>query len=108
MDKLKNKKYNQYDYTCRYTGVPYYYNIEDKKEIYGLSSNMIKDLPWVAHKVKQEDTLDSLALNYYNDPTLYWVIAFFNDIQDPFEQLIQKFAILKIPSITSIEFGDRR
>lgn len=108
MDKLKNKKYNQYDYTCRYTGVPYYYNIEDKKEIYGLSSNMIKDLPWVAHKVKQEDTLDSLALNYYNDPTLYWVIAFFNDIQDPFEQLIQKFTILKIPSITSIEFGDRR
>lgn len=87
MDKLKDKKYESFDYTCRYTGVPYYYNAEDGKEIFGLTSNMIKDLPWVAHKVKEEDTLDSLALNYYNDPTLYWIISDFNSIRDPFERL---------------------
>lgn len=71
MDRLTNKSYAQYDYTCRYTGVPYYYDKEDGKEIYGLSSNMLKDIPWVAHEVKQSDTLDSLALNYYNNPTLF-------------------------------------
>lgn len=69
MERLKNKSYAQYDYTSRYTGVPYYYDVDDGKEIYGLSSNMLKDLPWVAHEVKQGDTWDSLALNYYNNPT---------------------------------------
>ena len=108
MDKLKDKKYESFDYTCRYTGVPYYYNVADGKEIFGLTSNMIKDLPWVAHKVKDEDTLDSLALNYYNNPTLFWIIADFNSIRDPFEKLWGKYRIIKIPSLTSIEFGDLR
>lgn len=45
MDKLKDKKYESFDYTCRYTGVPYYYNVDDDKEVFGLTSNMIKDLP---------------------------------------------------------------
>lgn len=108
MDKLKNKTFQQYDYTCRYTGVPYYYNTEDQKYIYGLSSNMIKDISWVAHKVKQEDTLDSLALNYYNNPTLWWVVAFYNDIQDPFIHLSDNYEIIKIPNLTSIAFNDRR
>lgn len=108
MDVLTEKTFQQYDYTCRYTGVPYYYNKEDGKYVYGISANMVKGLPWVAHKVKQEDTLDSLALNYYNNPTLWWVISFFNDIQDPFQQLSEKFDIVKIPTLTSIEFDDRR
>lgn len=108
MDILKDKTFQQYDYTCRYTGVPYYYNKEDKKYVYGLSANMIKDISWVAHKVKQQDNLDSLALNYYNNPSLWWIIAYFNDIQDPFETLYLKHTILKIPQLTSIEFNDRR
>ena len=84
MDVLTNKRYNNFDYVCRYTGIPYYYNRIDQRDIYGIGQNLDKDIPWVAHKVVQEDTLDSLALKYYNNPTYWWIIAYFNDIQDAF------------------------
>jgi nucleoid-associated protein YgaU len=69
---------------------------------------MIKATSWVAHKVKPTDTLDALALSYYNNPTYWWVIAYFNDIQDAFIKLSDHFEILKIPAINGIEFGDLR
>jgi hypothetical protein len=69
MEKLSNKKYNQYDYLCRYTGVPYYYDSEKKKEVCGIGEQLKKDIPYVSHKVTNEDTLDSLSLTYYNNPT---------------------------------------
>lgn len=108
MDDLTNKRYAQFDYTCRYTGIPYYYNKKDQKDVYGLSRNMIKSAPWVAHKVVQDDTLDKLALSYYNNPTYWWIIAYYNDIQDAFIKLKDHFDIIKIPAINSIEFGDLR
>lgn len=108
MDVLRNKQYEDYDYICRYTGVPYYYNSEDDREVYGLGSNLKKNTSWVAHKVQQEDNLDSLALKYYNNPTYWWVIAYFNDIQDSLINLIDYYDIIKIPSIASIEFGATR
>lgn len=105
MDALKNKQYQQYTYTCRYTNVPYYYHMTDKREIYGIGSNLNKNTPWVAHQVAETDTLDYLALKYYNNPTFWWIIAYFNDIQDAFIKLSEKYKMLKIPSISSIEFG---
>jgi len=108
MDTIKNKRYAKYDYTSRYTGIPYYYHTKDKKDFYGLSKNMLKDTAWVAHKVKQDDTLDKLALSYYNNPTYWWIIAYFNDIQDAFIKLSDYYKVLKIPSITSLVFGDLR
>jgi len=71
MDNYINKKYAQYTYTCRYTGIPYYYDKMNQREVYGVIKPMLKNSPWVAHKVTQEDSLDSLALKYYNNPT-YW------------------------------------
>lgn len=108
MDDLRNKRYNKYDYTSRYTGIPAYYNVKDDREIFGLSKNLHKDTAWVAHKVKPNDTLDKLALSYYNNPTYWWVIAYFNDIQDAFIKLSDHFEVLKIPAINSIIFGDLR
>jgi len=108
MDVLRNKKVESFDYICRYTGVPYYYNSMDNKEIYGLGSNLIKTTGWVAHKVDPEDTLDSLALKYYSNPTYWWVIAFFNDIQDSFVKLFDYYKMIKIPNISSITFGAER
>lgn len=108
MDDLKNKKYATFEYTSRYTGIPYYFNKRDGREIFGLSKNMYKDVPWVAHKVKPTDTLDSLALKYYNNPTYWWVIAYFNDIQDAFIHLIDKYSVIKVPSMRNIIFGDLR
>lgn len=108
MDVLKNKQFKSFDYICRYTDVPFYYNTKDEKYIYGLGSNMKKDSVWVGHKVTEKDTLDSLALKYYNNPSYWWVIAYFNDIQDSLVHLIDSFEIIKIPAISSIEFGDER
>ena len=108
MDALKNKTYNQFDYISRYTSVPYYYNILDNKYIYGLSKQLDKNTTYVSHKVKQTDTLDSLSLKYYNNPTYYWVIAYYNDIQDAFIDLSENYSVIKIPNIGSIDFEDPR
>lgn len=106
MDKLVNKKYASFDYISRYTSVPYYYDTVAKKEVYGVGQQMNQTTPYVSHKVKSEDTLDSLALKYYNNPTYWWVIAQFNSITDPFIQLRDKFVSIKIPSISQIEYLD--
>jgi len=108
MDTLKNKRYGSFNYTSRYTGIPYYYDYEAKREVYGIIKPMLKNNAWVAHKIDQEDSLDSLALKYYNNPTFWWIIAFFNNISDPFINLKDYFDIIKIPSISSISFGDLR
>ena len=105
MDTLKNKSYESYDYLSRYATVPYYFDTLKQREIYGIGSNLMKDTPYVSHKLGQEDTLHNLALRYYNNPTYWWVIAYFNDIQDAFVPLINHYTIIKIPNIASIAFG---
>ena len=108
MDTLKDKTYVSFDYISRYAGVPFYYHTLDNKEMAGLGKNMSKNTTWVAHKVVSTDTLDKLALTYYNNPTYWWVIAYFNDIQDAFIKLKDYFDVLKIPAITNISFADMR
>ena len=108
MEKLTNKRYNNFDYTCRYTPVPYFYDTEQQLDIYGIGTQMSFQTAFVSHKVKPEDTLDALALTYYNNPTYWWIIAYFNKITDPFIQLSHKFSVLKIPSISSIAFKNER
>lgn len=108
MDVLKDKNYKDYDYVCRYSSVPYYYNTLDNKYIYGLGTQIQKNIAYVAHKVTATDNLDSLALKYYGNPTYYWIIAMFNNINDAYENLIDYYDILKIPNIMSISFGDER
>ena len=105
MNTLKNKNYASYDYLCRYTQVPYYFDTIGQREVYGIGSNVSKDSPYVSHKLSSNDTLHSLALKYYNNPTYWWVIAYFNDIQDSFISLTDYYDILRIPNIASISFG---
>lgn len=108
MDVLKNKSYGQFDYTCRYSAVPYYFHTEDDKYIYGIGSNLYKNTAYSIHNVSPTDTLDYLALKYYNNPTFYWIIAYFNDIQDVFINIGENYQTLKIPHISSISFGKER
>lgn len=105
MDTLKNKNYESYDYLSRYAQVPYYFDTLREREVYGIGSNLLKDSQYVSHKLTQEDTLHSLSLQYYNNPTYWWVIAYFNDIQDSFVSLIEHYKVLRIPNIASITFG---
>lgn len=104
MKILTDKQYKQYDRVSRYSVFPFYYNKMDSKFIYGITAHLdTEDMKCVAHKVKEGDTLDSLALYYYNNPTYFWVIADFNRIQDPYEEL-QVGDILKIPTFSNIAF----
>ena len=105
MDTLKNKNYESFDYLSRYTNVPYYYDTLSNKEVYGIGTNLKTKAEFVTHKVKSNDTLNSLALKYYNNPTFWWVIAYFNDIQDSFVSLIEHYKVLRIPNIASVTFG---
>lgn len=105
MDTLTNKMYYSFDYLSRYTNVPYYYDTLRDREVYGIGTNLKNTSEFVTHSVKGSDTLEYLALKYYNNPTYWWVIAYFNDIQDPFKPLKNKYETLKIPSISSIAFG---
>lgn len=104
MDVLINKDYKDYQRVSRYGVFPYYYNRLDGKYVYGTTAHLkTTDTSFVSHKVDIGDTLDTLALYYYNNPTYYWVIADFNRIQDPYEKL-EIGSVLKIPTFSNIEY----
>lgn len=103
MDILKDKKYKSYNYFSRYTSFPYYYHTLDRKYVYGIPTQINKDSVYTLYKVVRNDTLDSIALKMYNNPTFYWAIASFNNIIDPFKQLIEGTE-LKIPTLSDISF----
>lgn len=105
MDVLLNKSYKSYDYLSRYLNFPYYYNSRDKKYIYGTTSQISKNISYYLYEVKDDDTLDSIALDVYNNPTYFWAIADFNNIQDPY--LIPKVGDkIKIPLLSEIKYKE--
>ena len=105
MDNLINKSYRDYDYVSRYTSFPYYYDVQAEKYIYGTTSYITENTSYVIHKAVIGDTYDSLALKFYNNPTLYWVICDFNRIQDPFSD-IEVGSLIKIPTLSNITFNE--
>ena len=105
MDTLTNKSYHKFDYLSRYTDTPYYYDTIKGKKFFGIGTNLKNNSEFITHKLVKNDTLESLALKYYNNPTFWWIIANFNDIQDAFRPLTDRYTKIKIPSISSIEFG---
>jgi len=104
MDTLNNKRFESYTYPCRYSNIPFYYDTLCERDVYAIGKQLSKDTQYISHKVEPKDNLDYLALKYYGNPTYWWVIAYFNDIQDSFVKLNKKYTILKIPAIASIEF----
>lgn len=104
MDVLKDKQTREYDYISRYASFSFYYNTQDDKYIYEITSQLNDNITFVEHKIKQWDTLDSLAFYYYGRPDLYWVIADFNRIQDPFINLYDNYKALKIPQLSNISY----
>ena len=104
MEALTDKQYRTYQKVSRYSPFPVYYNRFDNKYVSGMTSWLSQEnTPWTSYKVKQGDTLDSIALYFYNNPTYYWVLCDFNRILDPFEYL-EEGTILKIPTFSRIEF----
>ena len=107
MDVLSDKQTRDYDYVSRYSSFPFYYHTVDGKYVYGITSQLSTSVEFVAHKVTQADTLDSLAYQYYGRPDLYWVIADFNRIQDPFTTLFGRYESLNVPRLSSVSFQVR-
>lgn len=103
MDNLIKKSYKQYDYISRYQSFPTYYNKQDDKYIYGTTAQLDDTTPYVLHTIDINDNFDSLALKYYQNATLWWVICDYNHIQNPYTQLKIGDKI-KIPTLTSISF----
>ena len=104
-DVLRDKQFREYKKLSRYSGVPYYYNVNDNKYIYGIGTNLKDTTAFKIHKIVEGDSLDSLALYYYNNPTYFWIIADFNRIQDPFVEL-EVGSRIKIPTFSSIQFEE--
>lgn len=102
MNVLKDKSSKTYLYTSRYATLPYYYNTLDKKYMYGISKNLNTNTDYVLHNLVDSDSLDSLALKYYGRPDLFWVIADFNNLNDPYIKLVDKMSSIKIPSLSGI------
>lgn len=102
---LKDKQYKSYNYLSRYSSFPYYYHSLDRKYIYGTTSQLVSSIPYVLYISKFGDTWDSIALDFYNNPSLYWVICDFNHVQDPYSPIKEKENI-KIPVLNSIVFEE--
>lgn len=103
MDVLKDKQYKNYDRLSRYSAFPIYYNTLNEKYCNGTTTYLADDTEYTLHVVKRNETYDSIALDYYNNPTYFWVICNFNRIQDCFEKPTEGL-VLKIPVISNIEF----
>lgn len=103
MDILKNKSYKEYSRLSRYSAFPYYYNTKDNKYVSGTTAYLDDTTTYTNHIVEKGDTYDTLALEYYNNPTYFWVICSFNHVQDPFETPLVG-TTLKIPSIALIQY----
>lgn len=105
MDILQDKQYKDYSYLSRYNAFPNYYHTIDRKFISGVTSHLNKDCSYMLYKTKQGDTLDTIALDFYNNPTYFWVIADFNNILDPYKEISSGIEI-KVPVLNEISFKD--
>lgn len=103
MELLQNKSYADSTNLSRYSPFPYYYHSKDDKYVSGTTSYLKDTTVYTSYVVQRGDTFDSIALDFYNNPILYWVICSFNRIQDPFIELTEG-QVLKIPSLSNIEF----
>lgn len=103
MQVLIDKSFKDYDYFSRYTPFPYYYNTLDDKYVYGITSKLTRDIPSQAYKVRKGDTFDSIALYFYNNPTLWWVITDFNRINDALS-VPKEGSVLNIPTLSEVSF----
>lgn len=104
MEILTNKKYLNYKTISRYAAFPVYYHNLDNKWVGGTTQYLRDDTQYNTYKVQAGDTYDNLALFFYNNPTLYWVICSFNKIQDPFLDP-EEGTMLKIPTLSNIQYN---
>ena len=108
MEVLKNKAYKESTTLSRYSNFPYYYHSVDNKYVSGITAYLDDSTLYSLYTVKQGDTFDNLALEFYNNPTYFWIICSFNHIRNPYKELVPG-QTLKIPALSNIQFDiDKR
>lgn len=55
---------------------------------------------WTPHKYQLGNNLPLISYRFYGTTTLYWVIATYNGIVDPFS--IQQGQVIRVPSYTQV------
>lgn len=105
MSILKNKTYKKSQKLSRYSAFPIYYHSLDNKYILGTTSWLSENTKFTNYKIQRGDTLDLISLLYYSSAAYYWVIADFNRILDPYEEL-KEGSIIKIPVLSNIQYED--
>jgi hypothetical protein len=55
------------------------------------------------HKIQTNDTWVSLALYYYGDERLWWVIPLFNEIEDPFIVMSQNLLMDTVKQVKVLQ-----
>lgn len=103
MAKNEIKNYKKYDYISRYESFPYYYDKQNNKYYYGITSFLNNEGSYVIYKTKMGDTYDSIALDNYGSSLLYWVICDYNRVFDCLSP-IEVGTELKLPALNSIKF----
>ena len=103
MTVLDNKYFKNYSYLCRYAGCANYYHHIDNKYVTATAQQLNMNTPYSEYIVRKGDSYDKIALMYYNNPTYYWIICYFNNIMDPFTQPIPG-NVIKVPDLAAIEF----
>ena len=105
--KLVNKYTKSSNYYSRYNGLNYFYNENDNKYVLETRHWLKQFADYskiTVYEVKEKDTYDSIALEFYNNPTYYWIVCDYNRILDPIKPP-KKGTILNIPSLNAgLEF----
>ena len=102
MTVIRDSGLKEYSYLSRYASIPTFYNSIDRKRYYGTVKQLeLNSTTYIEHEVKEHETLDMIALQYFNTPLYWWIIADYNRIQDPLK-IRQK--VLKIPNLRDIRF----
>lgn len=103
MEVLSNKFQKTYETLSRYSTCSSYYNKLFDKYVTETGSNLDTTTSYTLYKVLPGDTYDSISLQFYDNPTYYWVIMNYNRILDAFTEPIPGM-YLKIPELSKIEF----
>ena len=64
-------------------------------------NNLKENILYIKYEWKASDKFYKLAQEYYSDPSLWWIIAHFNDI--PTEHEISIGQIIKIPNPSNLQ-----
>lgn len=94
---------NENTYFSRYSHLSILYNTIDRTNYPETYTKIKKNFTvFKTHIISELDTLDSIALFYYNNPLYWWIIADVNDIQDVFNLKVGNS--LQIPHLNQVRF----